>query len=116
MKLQVRMNVKRRAIELRSSKHTEDVSAIQKGADFLKCYMLGFEMQDAVAVLRLDDLYMESFEIKDVKTLHGDHLSRCIGRICGEKGKTKFAIENSTRVRIVVADTKIHILGCFNNI
>lgn len=129
MKLQVRMNTKRRCIEIRvrisfyvyikflqTSNKTEDVGAIQKSADFLKAFMLGFEIQDAVAVLRLDDLYLETFEIKDVKTLHGDHLSRCIGRICGEKGKTKYAIENATRSRIVVADSKIHILGCFSNI
>mmetsp|Transcript_21335 Transcript_21335/g.15602 ORF Transcript_21335/g.15602 Transcript_21335/m.15602 type:complete len:110 (-) Transcript_21335:354-683(-) len=44
MKLQVRMNPKRRCVEIRTSKSTEDVGAIQKGADFLKAFMLGFEL------------------------------------------------------------------------
>lgn len=121
--LQVRMNVPRKAVEIRvrlyyhycicrlgayllflclqTSKHTKEIGALQKGADFVKAFALGFDvnvcfwlvylpyilcsklypMQDAIALLRLDDLYLDSFEIKDVKTLHGDHLSRAIGKL-----------------------------------
>lgn len=116
MKLQVRMNTKKRAIEIRMSKHTEDVGSLQKASDFCKAFMMGFEVQDAIALLRLDDLFIDSFEVKDVKRLQGDHLSRCIGRIAGKGGQTKYAIENSTRTRVVVADSHIHILGSFTNI
>ncbi|TRM62544.1 hypothetical protein BD626DRAFT_548432 [Schizophyllum amplum] len=114
--LQVRMNVQRRCVEMRTSELTKDIGALQKGADFVKAFTLGFDVQDAIALLRLDDLYLDSFEIKDVKTLQGDHLSRAIGRIAGQDGKTKFTIENASRTRIVLADTKIHILGSFANI
>lgn len=116
MKLQVRMNTKRKAVEIRNSDKTEDIGYLQKAADYVKAFMLGFDQTDAVALLRLDDLFIESFEVKDVKRLQRDHLSRCIGRIAGKDGKTKYAIENATRTRISLCDEKIHILGSFANI
>lgn len=116
LKLQIRFNPKNRCVELKSSAETEDTGAIQKAQDFLEAFMMGFEVQDAVAILRLEDLYIDSFLVTDVKMLAGDHLSRAIGRIAGHDGKTKNAIENATRTRIVVADQKVHIMGSYANI
>lgn len=45
MNLQVRMNQKRRAVEIRTSEFTENAGAIQKAADFLRAFMLGFEIR-----------------------------------------------------------------------
>lgn len=42
--LQVRMNQKRRCVEMRTSEHTVDTGAVQKGADFVKAYALGFDV------------------------------------------------------------------------
>jgi RNA-binding protein PNO1 len=114
--LQVRFNTKTRSVEMKTSPHTLDVGGLQKGADFVSAFMMGFEVQDAVALLRLDDLYVESFQVTDVKMLKGDHLSRAIGRIAGQDGKTRFAIENATRTRIVVADQRVHMLGSYANL
>jgi RNA-binding protein PNO1 len=116
MGLLVRMNLKKKSVDVKCSDETIDIGAVQKAADFVKAYGLGFEVDDAISLLRLEDIYIDTFEIKDVKTLNGDNLSRAIGRIVGKDGKTKFTIENTSRTRIVVADTKIHILGSFQNI
>jgi RNA-binding protein PNO1 len=116
-KLEVRMNLKNRCVELRTGKDTTDSGILQKAEDFVKAVVAGFEVSDALALLRLDDIYLESFEVKDVRAgLHGDNLSRCIGRMSGSHGKTKFTLENVARVRLVIADTHIHIMGAPQNV
>jgi RNA-binding protein PNO1 len=65
MKMQIRMNTKRKCVEIKTSEYTQDKNAIQKGCDFLKAFMLGFDLNDAIAMLRLDDLFIESFQVKD---------------------------------------------------
>jgi RNA-binding protein PNO1 len=115
-KLEVRMNLKTRSVDLRTCRETPDPVLLQKAEDFVKAVVFGFEVRDAIALLRMDDIYLDFFDVKDVRAnLAGDNLSRCIGRMSGSHGKTKFTIENVTRTRIVIADTHIYIMGTTQN-
>ena len=117
LKIQVRMNPRKRCVEMKAGPNTEEPSTfLQKASEYIRAFILGFAVHDALALLRMVDLFLESFEMKDVKTLKGEHSGRAIGRIVGKDGKTKNAIENSTRTRIVVAGEKIHLMGSFTNI
>jgi RNA-binding protein PNO1 len=45
LKLQVRFNPKARAVEMRSSRHTVETGALQKAADFVRAFSLGFDVE-----------------------------------------------------------------------
>ena len=46
MKIQIRMNPKKKCIEIRTSPTTTDPCAIRKCEDFLKSFICGFDLQD----------------------------------------------------------------------
>lgn len=89
---------------------------LEKAVEYVRAFLCGFDLKDSMALLRLDDIYLQTFSVVDVKRLGGDNLSRAIGRVVGKDGKTRNALMNSTRTRIVVEDKKIHLMGGSDNI
>lgn len=115
-KLQIRMNLKTMKIDLRTCAETENLSVLERASLFIKSIVVGFPLEDALFVLKNEDVYIFSFEIYEVKLLKGDHLSRAVGRIIGKGGSTKKTIEDTSRTKVAVIDTKIYILGATDNI
>uniref|UniRef100_A0A671T8R2 RNA-binding protein PNO1-like n=1 Tax=Sinocyclocheilus anshuiensis TaxID=1608454 RepID=A0A671T8R2_9TELE len=73
LQLQVRFNLKTRNVEIKTCRETSDIGALTRAADFVKAFVLGFQVEDALALIRLDELFLETFDVTDVKPLKGDH-------------------------------------------
>ncbi|CAD7674986.1 unnamed protein product [Nyctereutes procyonoides] len=92
-RLQVRFTLKLRNVEIRTCKEMKDVCALTEAVS-----------PEALALVRWDDLFLESLEITDVKPVKGDHLSRAIGRISGKGETTKFLYGSIRAVLSSAAD------------
>lgn len=116
LKLNIRYNTRNNAVEFMTTPQTVDPQAMTRAVNFITSINAGFEIPDSLSFLRLDDIYLDEFSVSDVKTLDGDNLSRAIGRIAGKNGQIKYAIENATRTRISLTDSRVHIIGTQNNV
>ncbi|EAX99146.1 KH domain containing protein [Trichomonas vaginalis G3] len=116
LKLDLRYNSRKGCVELRTNALTSNPNAMTKAIDFLTAINAGFEIADALALVRLEDIFMDVFDVTDIKLIEGDNLSRAVGRIAGKGGQIKFTIENATHTRISLTGTKVHILGSVNNV
>lgn len=65
LKLDIRFNIKSRNVEIRNPLSDDAIGSqhLQKAADFVKAFVYGFEVEDALALIRLDNLFVESFEV-----------------------------------------------------
>lgn len=52
-------------MEIRCPNADGNKTHLQKAADFVQAFLLGFTIEDAVALIRFDHMFMESFEIND---------------------------------------------------
>ncbi|KAI5148296.1 RNA-binding protein PNO1 [Enteropsectra breve] len=115
-KLQIRFNRLNRSIELRTCETTTDDSIIERAITYIQAVLYDFKIEDSLAIMKFKDIFIESFEITEIRKLRNSHLSRAIGRIIGREGKTKESIENFSRCKFVLNDQRVVIMGCSENI
>ncbi|KAK1349517.1 hypothetical protein CWI38_0387p0030 [Hamiltosporidium tvaerminnensis] len=109
--LQLRMNLATHSIDLRATPHTKDLSVLTRVEQYINSIIIGFNPEDIVDMLSDSNIYYDSFNFSEVKTLKNEHLPRAIGRVVGREGKTKKAIELATKTKILVMDSNVHIIG-----
>ncbi|ORD96819.1 PNO1 [Hepatospora eriocheir] len=114
--LQIRFDLKRKSVDLRACEKTKDIGFLDRGIEFLKAVLAGFKVEDSIAILKYKDVFMDKFDISEIRKMKSNHLQRAIGRVIGRNGKTKEVIENTSRCKFLLQDQTITLLGVTENI
>ena len=114
-KIQIRMNFMKKQIDIRTCHLTEDTSFLNRVEQFLRAINIGFSIEDSLAILKFPDVFLDNFNIHEVKILKNLHIERAIGRMIGREGKTKLTIESLSRCKSLIKDANIFLLGPIEN-
>lgn len=115
-KLQIRLNRRNNTVDLRTCPSTLDSAFLERSGSFIEAVAEGFKIEDAIAIMKYHDVFIESFKIDEVRKLKNGHMNRALGRIIGREGRTKESIENFAKCKFLLLDQRIVILGCPDNI
>jgi arCOG04150 universal archaeal KH domain protein len=92
----------------------DDKSDNLKMRDYIICLSYGLSEEDSKLVLE-QDYYLYIIDLKEILG-NKDDLRRVMGRIIGEDGKVKQRISESTGVKIHITDSKIFLLGSYEDV
>ncbi|MFP3402394.1 MAG: KH domain-containing protein [Acidilobus sp.] len=84
---------------------------VLKARDIVKAIVIGFQQQDITELLD-DDTMLVVVDVQSAVNDRENHLRRVLGRIIGENGRAKRAIEEITGVKMAVSDSgQVGIIG-----
>lgn len=114
-RVQLKMNFMKKQVDIRTCEYTEDPSFVSRSEQFVKAVALGFSIEDSMAILKFPDVFIDHFNIHEVKILKNLHIERAIGRMIGREGKTKSTIENLASCKTIIKDSDVFLLGPSEN-
>ena len=130
--VQIRFNPLNKCVEVKTETDQTDckISLKEKGPEnislnriyvdrcilFITAILEGFKVDDSISILKFKDVFIEKFEISEVRRMKANHLSRAIGRIVGRQGKVKETIENLSKVKFNLINNVIYLMGTTSSI
>lgn len=115
-KLQIRFNPINKTIDVRNCRETVDLGYLDRSLIFISAILEGFKVEDSISILKYKDVFIDKFDINEVRKLRPNHMSRAIGRIIGRNGKIKETIEHFSKCKFLLINQRIVLLGCIENI
>ena len=102
-------------VEIRPNKNLTDPIMLFKSRDMVKAIGRGFTADQALK-LASDDMFLEIIPLKPIIGDKINHIKRVRSRLIGTKGRTRKALEELTKVNIMILGSTVSLIGTYENI